>query len=73
MKDMIYFSIRNNFIAFPSEICNMTKLEVLDLEISSNLQNIPHCVATLTSLKQILFDMCPEIKAIPFELFNFQI
>eukprot|EP01083_Nonionella_stella_P168520 569140_1 len=71
LKELIYLSFTETYLQFfPESICNLTKLQVLELFQEPQIESIPHCISQLTSIKQLVFDICVSLQDIPISIFN---
>ncbi len=66
LKNLRYLSINGltNFKVFPEEICSLTNLEELHIELR-NAQPIPDCIGMLSNLRILYLNDCQKIYEFP--------
>eukprot|EP01083_Nonionella_stella_P195392 719808_1 len=71
LQSMKYLSLEGNGLqTFPDTICNLTNLQVLDINLESNIKSIPKCISNLVELKQLILDNCLLLQYIPLSIFK---
>eukprot|EP01083_Nonionella_stella_P243035 847222_1 len=71
LRNMKYLSfIDSGLQEFPFAICNMSRLEVVQMEFEGWITSIPHCVGNLNQLQVLLVDGSLQLSDIPLSIFN---
>eukprot|EP01083_Nonionella_stella_P228385 809438_1 len=71
LTSMKYLSFENNGLnTVPDSICDLTKLQVLDIQMEHEIESLPMCISNLMELKQLIMDNCLFLQGVPLSVFK---